>query len=200
MKRKPKNPFRAKQAKEGNTNTTERDANGIPEDTPGTDLDDTVATDSSATETPSEPRNDSATYDALNERYLRLLAEYDNFRKRSAKEREQLYHNATEDLIKEILPIFDNLDRATELRNTDTSLDEYVEGIALIEEQLRNVLSHAGLVAIEVVGQPFDPHFHDAVMQIETDEFESGIVAQEVQKGYTLGKQVIRHSKVIVSK
>jgi len=137
---------------------------------------------------------------ALNEKYLRLLAEYDNYRKRSIREIEVIYQTAAEDLIKELLPILDNLDLATEHRNDKTTLEEYVKGIALIEDQLRYVLAQAGLKHIEVVGKPFDPNIHDAVMQIESDEYESGIVVSEVQKGYVVGDKVIRHSKVIVNK
>jgi molecular chaperone GrpE len=139
-------------------------------------------------------------YDALNEKLVRLLAEYDNYRKRVVKERELLYRTATEDLIREMLPILDNLDRATEHRKSETSLEEYVSGIALIEEQLRNVLSHAGLEPLKVVGQPFDPELHDAILQMEVPGTEPGVVAQEAQKGYTLNGRVLRHSKVIVSK
>ena len=137
---------------------------------------------------------------ALNEKYLRLLAEYDNYRKRSTREIDLMYQTATEDIIKELLPILDNLDRATEHRNDKTTLEEYVKGVALIEDQLRDVLAQAGMKHIEVVGKPFDPNIHDAVMQIESDKYESGIVASEVQKGYMIADKVIRHSKVIVSK
>lgn len=137
---------------------------------------------------------------ALSEKYLRLLAEYDNYRKRSIREIEVRYQTATEDIIKELLPILDNLDLATEHKNDKTTIEEYVKGIALIEDQLRGVLAQAGLKHIEVVGKPFDPNIHDAVMQIESDKYESGIVSSEVQKGYVVGDNVIRHSKVIVSK
>jgi len=139
-------------------------------------------------------------FEALNEKYLRLLAEYDNFRKRSAREIETLFKTATGNLIKELLPILDNLDRATEHRENKTTLEEYVKGIALIEDQLRDILARAGLEPIEVVGKPFDPNLHDAVMQIESDEYEPGIVTTETQKGYMFSGKVIRYPKVIVSK
>lgn len=137
---------------------------------------------------------------ALNEKYLRLLAEYDNYRKRSIREIEMLCQTATGDLIKELLPILDNLDRATEHRDDKTTIEEYVKWIALIEDQLRDVLARAGLKHIEVIGKPFDPNIHDAVMQVESDEYEPGIVTSEVQKGYMVSDMVIRHSKVIVNK
>lgn len=137
---------------------------------------------------------------ALNEKYLRLLAEYDNYRKRSIREIEMLCQTATGDLIKELLPILDNLDRATEHRDNKTTIEEYVKWIALIEDQLRDVLARADLKYIEVIGKPFDPNIHDAVMQVESDEYEPGIVTSEVQKGYMVSDMVIRHSKVIVNK
>ena len=138
--------------------------------------------------------------EALNEKYLRLLAEYDNFRKRSAREIENIFKTATVNLIKEVLPILDNLDLATEHKDNKTTLEEYVKGITLIEDQLRDILARSGLEHIEVVGKPFDPNLHDAVMQIESDEYESGIVTSETQKGYMFSSTVIRHPKVIVSK
>jgi len=137
---------------------------------------------------------------ALSEKYLRLMAEYDNFRKRTAREKDEIIKTASEELIKELLPILDNLDRATEHKNNKQTLEEYVKGIALIEEQLRAVLSRAGLEAMDVVGKPFDPAVHDAVMQIESDEYEPGIVTDVVEKGYVLSGKVIRHPKVVVSK
>jgi len=136
----------------------------------------------------------------LNNRYLRLMAEYDNFRKRTIREKSDIIRTATEDLMKELLPILDNLDRATEHRNNEQSYEDYVKGISLIEDQLRAALARAGLEYIEVVGKPFDPAIHDAVMQIESEEHDSGIIAGEAEKGYMLSGKVIRHPKVVVSK
>ena len=136
----------------------------------------------------------------LNEKYVRLLAEYDNYRKRAAREIENILKTANEKLISELLPILDNLDRTTAHKNDKETLEEYVKGIELIENQLRNILARAGLEPMEVVGKPFDPNFHDALLQIETDEYKSGVVSSENQKGYILSGKVIRHAKVIVSK
>ena len=137
---------------------------------------------------------------ALNEKYVRLLAEYDNYRKRSSREVQSILCTANENLVKEILPIIDNLDLATEHRKNDTTLEEYVKGISLIEDQLRDILLRAGLKHIEAVGQPFDPNLHEAILQMDSDEYESGIVVKETQKGYLFSDKVIRHSKVVVSK
>jgi molecular chaperone GrpE len=137
---------------------------------------------------------------AQKEKYMRLLAEYDNYRKRSSREIHDILCTANENLVKEILPIFDNLDLATEHREKTTTLEEYVKGIALIEDQLRDILLRAGLKHIEAVGQPFDPNLHEAILQMESEDHDSGIVINETQKGYLFSEKVIRHSKVIVSK
>jgi molecular chaperone GrpE len=137
---------------------------------------------------------------ALKDKFLRLLAEYDNYRKRASREIEQLSKTANEQLIRELLPILDNLDRASFFKNDGTTLEEYVKGVALIEEQLRDILARVGLMPIEVVGKPFDPTLHEAILQIEAKEHESGVVTAETQKGYMLSDKVIRHAKVIVSK
>lgn len=136
----------------------------------------------------------------LNDKYLRLLADYDNYRKRTAREFQELIKTANENLMRELLPILDSLDRATEHRNNTENLEEYVKGIALIEEQLREALSRAGLEKMDVVGEPFNPVNHDAVTQIETDECEPGTITAEMEKGYMLSGKVIRHPKVFVSK
>ncbi len=137
---------------------------------------------------------------SLNEKHLRLLAEYENYRKRTAREMECVADVASERLLLQFLPILDNLDRATEHRNDKTTLEEYVKGIALIEEQLRKALAQIGLKKMDVVGERFDPEIHDAVFQIESEDHESGIIVSEVEKGYILNGKVIRHPKVAVSK
>jgi molecular chaperone GrpE len=149
------------------------------------------------TETGTDPE---VKYAELNNRYLRLLAEYDNFRKRTIKEKGEIIRTASEDLIMEFLSILDNLDLATEHKNDKTTFDDYVKGIAIIEDQIRTILSKAGLEKIETVGETFDPEIHDAVMQIESEDHEAGKVCNEVGKGYILSGKVIRHPKVVVSK
>lgn len=137
---------------------------------------------------------------ALNEKHIRLLAEYDNYRKRTAREMEAVINIASEKLIQEFLPILDNLDRATEHRNNTTSYEEYVKGITLIEDQLRRVLAQAGLQRMESIGERFDPAVHSAVMQAESKDHEPGVVIAEVERGYTLNGKILRHPKVVVSK
>lgn len=149
---------------------------------------------------PSFEASDDTRITELNNRYLRLMAEYDNFRKRTIREKEDIIRTATEDLMKSLLPILDNLDRATEHRNNQQTLEEYVKGISLIEDQLRATLSGAGLERMDVVGTPFDPELHDAILQMESKDHEPGTVINEVEKGYTLSGKVIRHPKVVVSR
>ena len=136
----------------------------------------------------------------MNERYIRLLAEYDNYRKRTARDIENLMNYATEKLMLRLLPVLDDLDRATEHKNDKTTYDEYIKGITLIEDRLRKILADTGLEPIKAVGEPFDPHFHEAIMQIESDDHESGVVKSEAEKGYMLAGKVIRYAKVIVSR
>ena len=193
---KSKNRKHEHGAAEETGNATAADAAGSPSEPRGTEPE----TPPSATETPAGDLAAMRDYDKLNEKFLRLMAEYDNYRKRTQRERDQLYQCATEDLMRELLPILDNLDRATEHRNNGLSHEEYVRGIATIEDQLRKVLAHAGLTAMQVVGQPFDPALHEAVLQMPSDDHPSGSVTQEVQKGYTLRGNVLRHAKVVVSK
>lgn len=136
----------------------------------------------------------------MKERYVRLLAEYDNYRKRTARELQEIRSVATENLMLNLLPILDNLDRATEHRDKTETLDEYVKGIALIEDHLRKVLADAGLQAMKVVGEQFDPELHEAMLHMESEEHGSGVIVNDVEKGYMLAGKIIRHPKVIVSK
>jgi molecular chaperone GrpE len=137
---------------------------------------------------------------AANEKFLRLLAEYDNYRKRTAREMEFVVKTATEKLVTDFLPILDNLDRATEHRNNKTTFEDYVKGIIMIEDQLRAVLLKAGLEPIEVMGKQFDPALHSAIMQVESDTVKPGTIIAEAEKGYLLNGKIIRHPKVVVSK
>ncbi len=161
---------------------------------------DAPAREDAAENTPATaPVTVEAKYAELNDRYLRLLAEYDNYRKRTVREIGDIKRTATEEMMKALLPILDNMDRATEHRKSEQSFEEYVKGIALIEDQLRAVLAGAGLERIEAVGTPFDPEIHDAVMQMPSDKHGPGTVIEEAEKGYMLSGKVIRHPKVIVS-
>jgi len=130
------------------------------------------------------------------DKYLRLAAEYDNFRKRSAKERDTIYSNAKADIIGKLLPVYDNLERALKMECAD---EAYYKGIEMTMQQLTEVLKGLGVNPIPTVGEPFDPNLHDAVMRIEDPKLGEGIIAEECKKGFALGDRVIRFSTVVVA-
>lgn len=136
----------------------------------------------------------------LEDRLLRLAAEFDNYKKRTAKEFGNLVKLANENLITELLGTVDGFCRALDSDETKKNYESFCQGIEMIYAQLREVLSRAGLEEIKSVGQKFDPNFHEAVGQIESDKYEEGRIAQEISKGYILKGKVIKPSKVLVVK
>lgn len=132
--------------------------------------------------------------------YLRALADFDNYRKRVAREKEQYIKCANEELIKCLLEVVDNLERALETSEENASYEALMKGVELTLNRLKDILSGEGLCHIECIGRPFDPNYHEAVMQVEKEEAGSETVVEETQKGYTLKGKVIRPSKVVVSK
>ena len=137
---------------------------------------------------------------AHKDRWLRLAAEFDNYKKRTAREFEALVQSASEDIIRDILPTLDAVDRAlAHVGDGDVDSEEFRQGIKMIMEQLPKVLHNRGLVEIEAAGEPFDPHYHEALMQVASETHDAGIVADVVERGYLLGNKVLRHAKVVVS-
>jgi len=132
------------------------------------------------------------------ERYMRLMAEFQNFKRRSAKEKSDIHAYANEKIVTELLPVLDNFERA--LDTTGDDIEGYAKGMELIFEQLKTALEHAGLKEIESAGETFDPNVHNAVMTEESDELESGKVGKVLQKGYKLNDKVIRPAMVSVVK
>ena len=128
------------------------------------------------------------------------MADFDNYRKRVIREREQLTKCANEELIKRLLEVVDNLERALDAAGQTQDLESFRKGIKLIYDHLKEILTKEGLCPIECLGQDFDPHYHEAVMAMEKEGEESEKVIEEIQKGYTLDGRVIRASKVVVSK
>jgi molecular chaperone GrpE len=131
-------------------------------------------------------------------RLQRLKAEFDNFRKRTQKEKEEAVKYASERVILSLLPVLDNFERAIDSTRINQDFESYSQGIAMIFKQLGKVLEDEGLKPIEAVGQEFDPNLHDALLQEESDQGEN-IILEEIQKGYYLKDKVIRPSKVKVS-
>ena len=139
------------------------------------------------------PRQD---YEELEDRYKRILAEFENFKKRSNKEREGLYHSILSDVVEVILPVVDNLENAVKI---DTQDEEYKKGIELVLKQLKDVLSSKGVEEIKTVGETFDPELHEAVSSIQDSNLGEKEIAEEYRKGYKIGSKVIRHSMVVVA-
>ncbi|MGB2768907.1 MAG: nucleotide exchange factor GrpE [Candidatus Zixiibacteriota bacterium] len=136
----------------------------------------------------------------LEDRLLRLAAEYDNYRKRTAREFEAICQSANENLISKLLDTMDNFERALDSAKTSNDYDSFRKGVELIYTHLKELLEKEGLKEIEAVCKPFDPNFHEAVTQCESEEHEEGIVADEMCKGYMLNEKLLRPSKVVVSK
>lgn len=135
-------------------------------------------------------------YDELNDRYKRLFAEFENYKKRSQKERESLYGVITGDVVSSILPVMDNLEKAAEAKTEDTN---YQDGVKMVVKQLADVLDKFGMKEIEALGQKFDPELHEAVGRIDDPNKGEQEIVQEYRKGYKIGNKVIRHSMVIVA-
>ena len=126
------------------------------------------------------------------------MAEFDNFRKRTEKEKTQMFETGAKSVIEKILPVIDNFERGLSAVPEDAKEDAFVQGMDMVYKQLLNELDAIGVKAIEAVGNEFDPEYHNAVMQVESEEYESGVVAQELQKGYMYRDTVVRHSMVAV--
>ena len=133
---------------------------------------------------------------ALEDKVKRQMAEFDNFRKRTSKEKEQMFSMGERSVIEKMLPVVDNFERGLAAVPEAEKGSAIASGMEMIYKQMMKQLEDLGVKPIEAVGKEFDPNIHNAVMQVESDELESGVVAQEFQKGYTYHDTVIRHSMV----
>ncbi|MCK4575915.1 nucleotide exchange factor GrpE [candidate division WOR-3 bacterium] len=133
-------------------------------------------------------------------KYLRALADLDNQRKRTIKEKEEIQKYASERLILSILPVVDNFERAIDASKNTEDVEKILDGIKLILRQLKDILEKEGLKSFECVGEKFDPYMHEAFLAIESKEHEPSTVLEEIEKGYVLRDKVIRPAKVTVSK
>ena len=143
-----------------------------------------------------ETEGEAVEDEALNTKYLRLMADFQNYKRRTEKEKNDIYAFANEKIVSELLNVIDNFERALDAGNDG---DSFVEGMNLIFKQLQGVLEKAGVVEIEALGQDFDPNFHHAVLMEDSAEYESGKVTAVLQKGYLLNNKVIRPSMVKVA-
>ena len=138
-----------------------------------------------------------AKYNELNDRYLRMAAEYDNFRKRSQREREQAYTDAVSRAVTALLPTYDNLERALKAETADT---EYKKGVEMTMTQLVESLKGINVAIIDAAaGTAFDPNFHNAVMHVEDESLGENVIAETFQQGFRIGDKVIRHAMVKVA-
>jgi molecular chaperone GrpE len=136
--------------------------------------------------------------EALTDQVKRQLAEFENFRKRTEKEKSSMYEMGAKSVVEKILPVIDNFERGLDTIPEDEKDSPFTEGMRMIYKQLMTELDNIGVKPIEALGQEFNPDFHNAVMQVESEEYESGHVAQELQKGYMYRDTVVRHSMVAV--
>lgn len=134
--------------------------------------------------------------DEQEDRLKRLMAEFDNFKKRSSKEREGLYNSLISDIFSSLLPVIDNLEKAVEAKTED---EAYKQGVELVLKQFKDVLSANGVEEIETVGQVFDPELHEAVASVTDETLGEKVIKEEYRKGYKIGSKVIRHSMVVVA-
>lgn len=137
-----------------------------------------------------------ATLGAEKDKYLRLAAEYDNYRKRSQKERETVYADAKADTVLQLLPVYDNLERALKAECSDGA---FYKGVEMIMDQLMGIFAKLGVEVIQTEGQTFDPALHNAVIHVEDESLGENVVAEEFQKGFTLNGKVIRFAMVKVA-
>ena len=134
-----------------------------------------------------------------NDKYTRLFAEYDNYRKRSAKEREGIYTDAYIDAVKDILPILDNMERALQYKGAQGGDDNMAKGLEMIMKSFEESLSKMGVSEIKALGEIFDPNLHNAIMHVDDEQFGEGEIVEVFMKGYIKGDKVIRHSVVKVA-
>ena len=135
----------------------------------------------------------------LTDRVRRQMAEFDNFRKRTEKEKTQMFETGAKSIVEKILPVVDNFERGLAAVTEEEKGTPFVEGMEKIYKQMMTVLEEAGVKPIEAVGQEYDPNLHNAVMHVEDEEFGENIIAEEFQKGYTYRDSVVRHSMVKVA-
>ena len=164
----------------------------IPEETPETESAESVETPQEAeTKNPFEEK-----YNAEHDSYLRLAAEFDNFRKRTVKEKEQSYGNGKADAVTKMLPIYDNLERAL---NQPTEDAAYKKGVELTMTELLKILNGLGVEVFGEVGDTFDPNLHNAVMHLDSEEHDENVITQVFQKGFKMGDKIVRFAMVQVA-
>ena len=180
-------------------NTVAPEAEAAMEQEEQTPVAEETAQDIPCEEAPAEPTELELAQAALaaeHENYLLLAAEYDNFRKRTLKEKSEIYQSSTADAAKKFLPVYDNLLRALQNETTD---EAYKKGVEMTMNELVKILASMGIVPFGAVGEPFDPNKHNAVMHIEDEAFEENVIADVFQTGFIMGEKVVRFAMVKVA-
>ncbi len=172
----------------------EEEAPAAAEETPEEEITEDEVSPEAALEEKIKALEDAAAADK--DRYLRLLAEYDNFRKRSVQEKFNASADATAKAALEVISVIDNFERAVAAECSD---ENYKKGVEMIYDQFAGVIKKLGVEEIDALGKPFDPNLHNAVTQVEDENFGENTVSQVYQKGYKLGDKVIRHAMVVVA-
>ena len=148
----------------------------------------------------SDPEPVEDDLDALKDKLLRLQADFENYRKRMAKERLELYKYGSENLVQDLLDVLDNFERAMDSAQAATDVQTMMQGIVMVQKQLHDVLQNKGVQKMNVKGQTFDPNIHEALIYEENDELDDGLIIEELQSGYQFHEKVIRCAKVKVAK
>ena len=164
----------------------------------GTEAEESIKVEEEDVEvTPQDPKD--KLIEELNDKYMRTFAEFDNFRKRSEKEKTAMFELGAKSIIEKILPVIDNFERGFSTVEEEDKEDAFVKGMDMVYKQMVSTLEEAGVKAIDAVGQQFDPNLHNAVMHIDDESFGENEIAEEFQKGYTYRESVVRHSMVKVA-
>ena len=184
------------QSEEGDTNEEQEEAASDEETASEPEAEDTEAEKKGFFKKKKDKKDEQI--EELNDRLKRQMAEFDNFRKRTEKEKTQMYDMGARSIVEKILPVIDNFERGLAGVSDEDKENPFVVGMDKTYRQMLTELAAVGVTPIEAVGREFDPEFHNAVMQVESEEYEAGVVAQELQKGYMYKDSVVRHSMVAV--
>ncbi len=175
----------------------EENPEALPAEEQGEEVQD-ITVDDEEHEVKRVPQNDTEKLADLNDKYLRLHADFENFRRRTNKEKSELIMYGNKELILKILPVYDDFERAMEMMDKSENKEAIVDGVKLIFNKFTSILQQAGLKEIESKGQEFDPELHEAITKIQASPEMKGKIVDALQKGYMLNDKIIRHSKVVV--
>ena len=167
----------------------------------GTDADGPAQAGASEAEKPSDPVEEArAEVGRIRDQLLRTAADYDNFRKRTRRELDDAQKRGREELLRDLLPVFDNLERAVLHAGQASDAKAVADGVTMVLKQFADTLGRVGIKRVPTVGSPFDPSQHEAIQQLETDEHPAGTIVAEVQPGYAMGDRLVRAAMVVVAK